>query len=293
VTPSTDILVLKDPQRLYLDWEHAHWAAQDVDLTRDPADWAGLAEGERDLLYWVLSSLMVAEERISTQFCGLVLAQDDEEEGSYLTTQLVDEVRHMQFYARFQDEVIAPEETGRSSPSAAERPCITIGAHVARAREVLGDPFRKVFDEALVRAHDRLRADPGDREAKVDFVTIYHMLIEGTLGLTASHFLLDFLGERELLPGFVEGYGRIAADEQRHIAYGTWFLHEAVARDPAMGDVVRKRVRDLLPVVAESISPPSEGAWDVLGVEDGALAEFGLGALNRRLALIGAPLEAG
>ena len=27
---------------------------------------------------------MVAEERISTQFCGLVLAQDDEEEGSYL-----------------------------------------------------------------------------------------------------------------------------------------------------------------------------------------------------------------
>jgi ribonucleoside-diphosphate reductase beta chain len=278
VTPSTDTLVLKDPQRLYLDWEHAHWAAQDVDLTRDPADWAGLAEGERDLLYWVLSSLMVAEERISTQFCGLVLAQDDEEEGSYLTTQLVDEVRHMQFYARFQDEVIA-------DPAA-------IGAHVARAREVLGDPFRKVFDEALVRAHDRLRADPGDREAKVDFVTVYHMLIEGTLGLTASHFLLDFLDERELLPGFVEGYGRIAADEQRHIAYGTWFLREAVARDPVMADVVRKRVRDLLPVVAESISPPSEGAWDVLGVEGGALAEFGLGALNRRLALVGAPLEA-
>ena len=64
-------------------------------------------EGERDLLYWVLSSLMVAEERISTQFCGLVLAQDDEEEGSFLSTQLVDEVRHMQFYARFQNEVIA------------------------------------------------------------------------------------------------------------------------------------------------------------------------------------------
>ena len=27
---------LKDPQQLYLDWEHAHWAAQDVDLSRDP-----------------------------------------------------------------------------------------------------------------------------------------------------------------------------------------------------------------------------------------------------------------
>ena len=120
---ATDTLSLKDPQALYADWERAHWAAQDIDLSADPEQWQALEEDERDLLHFVLSSLMVAEERISTQFCGLVLAQDDEEEGSYLSTQLVDEVRHMQFYARFQNEVIA-------DPAA-------IGAHVARAREVL------------------------------------------------------------------------------------------------------------------------------------------------------------
>ena len=134
---------LRAPQELYDDWERSHWAAQDVDLTRDrPSSGGRWTRRERELLYWVLSSLMVAEERISTQFCGLVLAQDDEEEGSFLSTQLVDEVRHMQFYARFQNEVIA-------DPAA-------IAAHVARAREVLGDPFRKIFDEALVQAHDRL-----------------------------------------------------------------------------------------------------------------------------------------
>jgi ribonucleoside-diphosphate reductase beta chain len=270
---------LKGPQELYNDWERAHWAAQDIDLSRDPAEWADLEPGERELLHWVLSSLMVAEERISTQFCGLVLAQDDEEEGSYLSTQLVDEVRHMQFYARFQNEVIA-------DPAA-------IGAHVARARQVLGPPFEQVFDRALVEAHDRLRRDPGNRKAKVEFVTIYHMVIEGTLGLTASHFLIDFLSERGQLPGFVDGYSRIAADEQRHIAYGTWFLREAVAADPAMGELVTARIRDLLPAVAESIAPPSEGAWDVLGVEDGALAEFALGALNRRLKVIGVSLQTG
>jgi len=271
-------LTLKTPQQLYQDWERSHWAAQDVDLTRDPDAWAGLGGDERQLLYWVLSSLMVAEERISTQFCGLVLAQDDEEEGSYLSTQLVDEVRHMQFYARFHDEVIADPEA--------------IAAHVSRAREVLGEPFRKLFDQALVEAHDRLRLEPRNREAKVDFVTVYHMVIEGTLGLTASHFLLDFLRERDLLPGFADGYSRIAADEQRHIAYGTWFLREAVREDPALGEVVRRRLVDLLPVVAESVSPPSEGAWDVLGVEDGALATFGLQTLTRRLKLIGVSLQA-
>jgi ribonucleoside-diphosphate reductase beta chain len=268
---------LRTPQQLYEDWEHSHWAAQDVDLERDRSDWNELAEEERTLLYWVLSSLMVAEERISTQFCGLVLAQDDEEEGSFLATQLVDEVRHMQFYARFQNEVIA-------DPAA-------IGAHVARAREVLGAPFRQLFDEALVEAHDRLAREPRDRKAKVEFVTIYHMVIEGTLGITASHFLLDFLSGRDVLPGFADGYGRIATDEQRHIAYGTQFLQRAVAEDAGMADVIRARLVDLLPAVAESVSPPSEGAWDVLGVEDGALAGYGLGALTRRLNVIGVPLE--
>jgi ribonucleoside-diphosphate reductase beta chain len=249
---SRAVAELKNPQALYRDWEHAHWAAQDVDLSRDPSDWAGLEEEERELLYFALSSLMVAEERISTQFVGLVLAQDDEEEGSFLSTQLVDEVRHMQFYARFQDEVI---------------------------------------DEALVQAHDRLLRDPADREAKVDFVTIYHMVLEGTLGLVTSHFLLDLLRRRELLPGFVDGYGRIAADEQRHIAYGTWFLREAVAEDEGMREVVRDRLLDLLPAVAETVSPPSEGAFDALGVEDGALAAFGLDTLNRRLSIIGVSLN--
>jgi len=269
-------LALKGPQQLYEDWEHAHWAAQDVDLSKDVADWAALEDGERDLLYFALSSLMVAEERISTQFVGLVLSQDDEEEGSFLSTQLVDEVRHMQFYARFQNEVVA-------DPAA-------IGAHVERAREVLSAPFRKIFDEALVQAHDRLCRDPRNREAKVDFVTIYHMVLEGTLGITTSHFLLDVLREREQLPGFVEGYGLIAADEQRHIAYGTWFLREAVAQDPTMAEVIRARLLDLLPSVAESVSPPSDGAWDVLGVEDGALGEYGLNALTRRLSIIGVSL---
>ena len=273
---SAETLTLKDPEQLYLDWEHAHWASQDVDLARDPADWAELDESVRGLMYFALSSLMVAEERISTQFCGLVLAQDDEEEGSYLSTQLVDEVRHMQFYARFQNAVIA-------DPAG-------IASHVDRSREVLGDAFERIFDQALVQAHDRLVRDPRDREAKVRFVTIYHMVLEGTLGLTASNFILDFLRQRELLPGFTEGYGLIAADEHRHIAYGTWFLRESVAADPAMADVIREQIKELLPAVAESIAPPSEGAWDVLGVEEGALATFALGALNRRLALIGVPL---
>jgi ribonucleotide reductase beta subunit family protein with ferritin-like domain len=58
---SIEAINLKTPQELYLDWEHAHWTSRDIDLSHDPADWAGLEESERELLYFALSSLMVAE----------------------------------------------------------------------------------------------------------------------------------------------------------------------------------------------------------------------------------------
>jgi ribonucleoside-diphosphate reductase beta chain len=267
---------LRSPQELYDDWERCHWAAQDIDLSHDAEQWRALGETERGLLYWVLSALLAAEERISTQFVGLVYAQDDEEEGSFLSTQLVDEVRHMQFYVRFQNEVVADPAT--------------IANHVARARQVLAEPFRIIFDDALGSAHSRLIAEPRNREAKVDFVTIYHMAMEGTLGMTTSHFLLDYLSGHDLLPGFAEGYGLIAADEQRHVAYGTEFLRRAVAEEPGIGEIVRTRLYDLLPAMKDTLSPPGVGAADILGVAESALAEYGLGALTRRLKLIGISL---
>jgi ribonucleoside-diphosphate reductase beta chain len=270
---------LKDPQQLYRDWEHAHWAAYDVDLSEDSVQWPALDAAERDLLYYVLSSLIVAEERISTQFCGLILAADDEEETSYLASQLVDETRHMQFYARFQDEVVA-------DPAA-------IAAHVERARQQISPAFRSLFDVALVESHQQLVANPRDPAAKVRFVTLYHQILEGTLGLTSFNFVTGYLEREGLLPGFVEGYSKIHHDEQRHIGYGTWYLRQAVADSPALGDVVRATLRELLPAVAESLTPPDrEGTdWDALGANAEEIREFAIGGLRRRLNVVGVPLS--
>src|SRR3954447_21695410 len=153
-------VALNDPQTLYEHWEQQQWSPRSIDLATDQADWRGrLSHADKQLVYWALSSLMVAEERIPTKFAGLVLAGESEEETTFLATQQVDEARHMQFYARFQNEVVATPET--------------ISAHVARSREQLGDSFAVIFDQALVQAHDRLVADPRDAVAKVEFVTTY------------------------------------------------------------------------------------------------------------------------
>jgi hypothetical protein len=57
-----------------------------------------------------------------------------------------------------------------------------------------------------------------------------------------------------------------------------------------MCEVVRSRLHDLLPAMAETLKPPGEGALDLLGIADGELAGYGLEALNRRLAIIGVAL---
>ena len=270
---------LNDPQTLYRHWEGEQWSPWDVELDTDREQWRdSLSDQDKGLVYWALSSLMVAEERITTKFAGLVMAGDSEEETTFLATQQVDEARHMQFYARFRDEVVAEPQT--------------IAAHVARSREELGASFEVIFDQALVQAHERLAANPRDAGAKVEFVTIYHLLIEATLGLTAFEFITRYLRGNDLLPGFVAGYTNIHHDEQRHIGYGIWFLRESVARDPELGDRVRRTLRDLLSSVAAALAPPDrEGTdWEALGASGDEIRDFALSGLTRRLNIVGVPL---
>src|SRR4051794_30720951 len=269
---------LNDPQTLYRRWEDSQWSPFDVDLSTDLAQWPELDPAIREIMYFALSSLMVAEERITTKFSGLVGAHSSEEEATFLSTQQVDEARHMQFYARFQDEVV-------TEPAA-------IAAHVDRARGSVSDAFREIFDVQLVDAHDKLVAAPTDLAAKVRFVTLYHLVLEGTLGLTSFKFITDYLNDHGLLPGFVEGYSLIHHDETRHIGFGVWWLRETVRDDAAAADVVRQTLRDLLPHVAESLKLPGDGdASTVLGVSEDDLRQFALNGLTRRLAIIGVPLE--
>src|SRR6202167_4831146 len=184
---ATHELHLHDPQTLYRHWEESQWSPWDIDLASDREQWAAMEN--RSLVSFVLGSLMVAEERITTKFSGLVGADGSEEEVTFLATQQVDEARHMQFYARFQDEVVA-------------EPAL-IATHVERAREQVSSAFRAIFGDKLVAAHERLLANPGDVAAKVAFVTIYHLILEATLGLTTFEFATRFMEREDLLAGFV------------------------------------------------------------------------------------------
>src|SRR5919202_6562463 len=156
-------LQLMDPQQLYELWERQQWQSQSIDLERDKEQWAELPEEEKEEHLWGLSSFFVGEERVTTQFSGLVMAYEDEQEEAFLTTQQVDEARHMQFFDRYYREVFAFDEAD-------------IRDRLARVRENVTDAFVTLFDGVLVDSCKRLIADPSDVGAKVEFVTTYHMV---------------------------------------------------------------------------------------------------------------------
>ena len=228
----------------------------------------------RAQMSWNLSSFFVGEERVTTQFSGLVMAYESQSEEAFLTTQQVDEARHAQHFNRFYEQVLGIDGTFED--------------RLQEARGNLNPAFIEMFDGVLVDWGRRLIESPQDTEAKVDFVTLYHMIIEGTLALTGQWFLTDYMERMGILPGWVQGFKLISQDEHRHVAYGTWFLREKAA-DPALRRRITECIAELIPLAAGVLVPPGADPEDyaILDYTMEDTNTFAFNALNRRLKVIG------
>jgi ribonucleoside-diphosphate reductase beta chain len=270
-------VTLMTPQQLYELWERQNWESHTIDLHRDRADWEAMEPELRSQLAWNLSSFFIGEERVTTQFSGLVMAYESQSEEAFLTTQQVDEARHAQHFNRFYEQVLGIDGTFED--------------RLSLARKHLNPAFVEMFDGVLVDWGRRLIENPRDIEAKVDFVTLYHMIIEGTLALTGQWFLTDYMERMSILPGWVEGFKLISRDEHRHVAYGTWFLREK-AVDPALKRRIGERLAELIPLAAAVLVPPGADP-DSYAILDYTMEEtntFAFNALSRRLKVIGVDL---
>jgi ribonucleoside-diphosphate reductase beta chain len=269
---------LMSPLELYRLWERQNWASHQIDLGADRRDWAALTEFEREQMLYGLSAFFVGEERVTSEFAGLVLAAEDKHEEAFLLTQQVDEARHAQHFNRLYEEVL--DFDGEFED------------RLAQARVYLSEDYFALFDGVLVEDHRKLLADPSSVEAKVDFITTYHMVIEGTLALTGQNFQTLRLERRGIMPGHLEAFKRISQDEHRHVAYGTWYLQQK-ARDPELAKRVQEKLAQTLPAAAGVIIPPGldvEDEVEYLGASPRERSEFAYRALSRRLKVIGVGL---
>jgi ribonucleoside-diphosphate reductase beta chain len=270
---------LLDYGQLYGLWERQQWATQDIDFTQDRIDWHERIDAEeRFQRMYGLSSFFIGEQRVAAELGPMMRAAPQEDMRLFLCTQIADEARHVAFFDRFYAEVGVLE-----SDNLADR--------LEENVQYINKEFGVLFDEMLHSRVDRLAVEPEDLETLVETVTIYHMVIEGMLALTGQHFIMDYNERVGTLPGFVEGFTKVARDEHRHVAFGARFLRDMGQRDPRYIEAIQRTLVEVGPVADAVLKPPwMEGDDDeqtLFGVSVAETRAFAMKALERRMKVIG------
>ena len=277
-SPEAAKVQLLDYGQLYNLWERQQWATQELDFSQDRIDWhERIPEEERFQRMYGLSSFFIGEQKVADELGPMMRACPTEEQRIFLSTQIADEARHVRFFDRFFSEVGVLEGADE------------LKQRLDALEEHLNEAFLVLFDEMLKSRVDRLGVEPGDRDALVEAVTLYHMVIEGMLALTGQHFIIDYNERMGTLPGFVEGFSNVARDEHRHIAFGVRFLSDCVREDERYRGVIQKVMEESLPVADKVIDPPwaEEDDYELFGVSREETHAFAAQCLTRRLKVIG------
>ena len=265
---------------LYALWERQQWATQDLDFTQDRVDWHERFDSEeRYQRMYGLSAFFIGEQRVTDELGPIMRAAPTEPMRIFLSTQIADEARHVQFFDRFYEEVGVLDGAD------------DLSGRLERVQRNLNPEFAELFDGMLKSRVDRLAGEPEDTEALVEAITLYHRVIEGVLALTGQHFIIGYNEEQGTLPGFVEGFGNVARDEHRHIAFGTRFLMEMANADRRYRDAIQRTLVEALPVAEGVLRPPfapeDPNEPGLFGVSMAETQAFAAQCLTRRLKVIG------
>ncbi|HEY2477312.1 MAG TPA: ribonucleotide-diphosphate reductase subunit beta [Solirubrobacterales bacterium] len=263
---------------LYDLWERQQWQTQELDFSQDREDWhERISEEERFQRMYGLSSFFIGEQKVAEELGPIMRAAPTEEQKIFLCTQIADEARHVRFFERFYREVGVLESDG-------------LGEMLVETSSHLNTNFGELFDQMLGARTERLSREPEDTEVLVEAVTLYHMVIEGMLALTGQHFIMEFNERENTLPAFVEGFGNVARDEHRHVAFGSVFLREKAHEDDRYKNAIQRTLEQSLPIADGVFSPPwAEGGddFELFGYSLGETRQFAATCLMRRLKVIG------
>ncbi|MDX6603908.1 MAG: ribonucleoside-diphosphate reductase beta chain [Solirubrobacterales bacterium] len=267
---------------LYHRWEQGNWSAYDIDFSADRQGWESLSEIQRRSAMWIYSMFFYGEDRVADTLAPYLTAAPTEEQSYFLATQQVDEVRHAVFFHRFFKEVIG---VGGE----------TVQATLSSTLPQLNWGYRGIFDRLDVMAEELRKDRSLPKYAQA--ITLYHLIVEGSLAQPGQHFIEDFFASGETLPGFSSGIANVSRDEQRHIGFGVKVLSELLGEGRPGAEENRAAVvellRETLPYGPAVFYPPNfdRSYTECYGFSLEDIFAFGLKLIRQRWRTIGFPTE--
>jgi 1,2-phenylacetyl-CoA epoxidase catalytic subunit len=263
---------------LYRRWEQGNWSAYDIDFSQDVEGWQGLSDIQRRSAMWIYSMFFYGEDRVADTLAPYITAAPTEEQAYFLATQQVDEVRHSVFFHRFFKEVIGVGGESIQQTLSSTLPQLNWG-------------YRGIFDRLDVMAEELRKDRSLPKYAQA--ITLYHLIVEGSLAQPGQHFIEDFFASEESMPGFSAGMANVSRDEQRHIGFGVKVLAELLADSEECKAAVVELLREVLPYGPAVFYPPNMDReyTECYGFSIEDIFAFGLKLIRQRWRTIGYPTE--
>jgi ribonucleoside-diphosphate reductase beta chain len=229
-------------RELYYRWERQHWQAQEIDFAPDMLQWRQMTEDAQLDFIRTAASFFQGEACVTDALAPYVTAMPDEEMRFYVTTQLVDETRHTIFFDRFFKEVLQVDEGSMEET-------------LLFSQQFMNSSMRTILVDMLADMAQRLRNDPEDKALLVEGVTLYHILVEGTMALAGQRQLLEQCRKKNIFPAFRGGFTAVARDESRHVIFGVKFLRDIIQEDHSYAQVVQQAIETYAPIALDALAP--------------------------------------
>jgi ribonucleoside-diphosphate reductase beta chain len=263
-------------RELYYRWERQQWKTWDIDFRVDRQQWEVMSPDERKMRITGLSGFFQGEASVADTLSPYIMAMPEQEMRLFVTTQQVDEARHTILLARFFNEVMGIDR-GRLEDTLAE------------VRQYVHPELQYILIEALNDVALRLRQDPANLATLVEGVTLYHIIVEGTMALAGLRSALEFYRLNGLFPGFRGGFTAVARDESRHVIFGVKFLRDMIQRDHAYAKVVQSAIEKYATAALDSLTPIDEQITRMLAqnLDPWVTPRFALDSLRKKLKVVG------
>lgn len=209
------------------------WDPNDIDLSQDPADWELMDEAEAAYVQAIVNDFWAGEEHVARtlspypQAVGKIRDPpfDPIQEEMFLNSQIFEETKHTDFFARYFEEVFQTDRQEHGQVYDDD------GYHTSDLYEVQDKLIEHMLND--------------DQEELVSYSARAFMMYMGLMenqhardGYVQMELVYEELRERygreDFLSGLWEGYKKVRTDEGRHIMNGQWMLKNFADMDESV-----------------------------------------------------------
>jgi ribonucleoside-diphosphate reductase beta chain len=200
------------------------WDPEQIPVGEDRADWQRLTPGQSEQLVKICSLFFEGETSVAETLPFFVVGMAEPDRRMFLATQLLEEVKHAEFFELYFREVFGKVDTAAYL--------------VDSYRGVLVDELRtraRAIGQAVLEGN----ADALERALLLG-VAHYMGVVEGLMAVSGYDYFDEMLGTRGIFPRLLEGIRLIRADEGRHLTHGMEYLRTRIAQRPDLAVEVQR-----------------------------------------------------